>query len=211
MFYSPDPILVDDPLAVIDEPELRSAYSYAGSSPLTFIDPTGLERTRAQALRLSPAERFSLTVIGDDKPKRAAAVAKSIEAHMPRLLVKALGPAAFLIKWFDAKPLLEIDLTGDKAKFQFSLGTEFADKLSSKLFGRKDAESTADDATGAGGRVNVGDQTGPQTGGTGAQAPKPPGSDEPSTRGSASPPRPNKPLPKPPVASGDDGGARGDQ
>jgi hypothetical protein len=206
MFYSPDPILVDDPLAVIDEPELRSAYSYAGSSPLTFIDPTGLERTRAQALRLSPAERFSLAVIGDDKPKRAAAVAKSIEAHMPRLLVKALGPAAFLIKWFDAKPLLEIDLTGDKAKFEFSSGTKFTDTLLSKLFGRKDAESTSDDATGADGGVNVGDQTGPQNGGTGPQGPEPP-----PARDGADPPPANRPPPAPPVASGDDGGARGDQ
>jgi len=209
MFYSPDPVLVDDPLAVIDDPELRSAYSYAGSSPLTFIDPTGLERTRAQALRLSSAERFALEVIGDDQPKRAAAVAKSIEAHMPRLLVKALGPAAFLIKWFDAKPLLEIDLTGDKAKFQFSSGTKFTDTLLSKLFGRKDAESTAEDATGAGGRVNVGDQTGPQDGGTGVQAPEPP-----PARDGADPPPPKRPPPAPPappVASGDDGGARGDQ
>ncbi len=210
IFYSPDPILVDDPLAVIDDPGLRSAYSYAGSSPLTFIDPTGLARTRTQELRLT-AEKFALAVIGDDKPNQAAAVAKSIEAHLPRLLVKALGPAGLLVKWFDARPLLEIDLTGDKVKTQWSLGTRFADELVSKLFRRKDAESTSDDATGPGGGANVGNQAQPQTGGTGAQAPNPPRSDEPSTRGSASPPRPNKPLPTPPVASGDDGGARGDQ
>jgi RHS repeat-associated protein len=219
MFYSPDPILVDDPLAVIDDPELRSAYSYAGSSPLTYVDPTGLERTRAQELRRGPAERFALAVIGDDKPKRAARVAKSIEAHMPRFLVEALGPTAFLVKWFDAKPLLEIDLTGDKVKYQFSSGTKFTDTLLSKLFGRKDSESTpkdadraGEDATGADGRVNVGDQTGPQDGGTGAQAPEPP-----PARDGAGPPPANRPPPAPPappappVASGDDGGARGDQ
>jgi RHS repeat-associated protein len=48
MFYSPDPVLYDDPMAVVGTPALRAAYAYAGSNPLTYIDPGGREFTEAQ-------------------------------------------------------------------------------------------------------------------------------------------------------------------
>jgi RHS repeat-associated protein len=208
MFYSPDPILIDDPLAVIDDPGLSSAYTYAGSSPLTFIDPTGLQRTRAQALRLSKAEIKRGRKFFKDHPKQAAAVAKTIKTKLPRFLVKY----AFNIKiadkvqsfsdFFDAKPLIEFDRGKGTLKLSVGFGKRLKFPLNKSVVSPKDSDSTSNNATEAGGRVNVGNQTQPQTGGTGVQAPEPP-------------PAPENPRPpprnRPPVANGDDGGARGDQ
>ncbi|MHA6525880.1 SpvB/TcaC N-terminal domain-containing protein [Tessaracoccus sp. G1721] len=41
LFLAPDPILVDVPRALIDQPALGGAYTYAGASPLTNVDPSG--------------------------------------------------------------------------------------------------------------------------------------------------------------------------
>lgn len=208
MFYSPDPILIDDPLAVIDDPGLSFAYSYAGSNPLTFIDPTGLQRTRAQALRLSKAEIKRGRQFFKDHPKQAAAVAKTIETKVPRFLVKfafnikAADKLQTFSKFFGAKPLIEFDRGKGTLKFSVGFGKRLKFPLNKSAALPKDSDSTSNDATGAGGRVNVGNQTQPQTGGTGAQAPEPPPA--------ADNPRP-PPRNRAPVASGDDGGARGDQ
>jgi RHS repeat-associated protein len=208
MFYSPDPVLVDDPLAVIDDPGLNFAYAYAGSSPLTFVDPTGLKRTRAQALRLSKAEIKLGRKFFKEHPKQAAAVAKTIETRVPRFLVKyafnikAADRLQNFSKFFDAKPIIELDFGKGTVKFSVGFGKRLKVPLSKPKGSPKDSDSTSNDATEAGGRVNVGNKAQPQTGGTGVQAPKPP-------------PAPDNPKPppskKPPVASGDDGGARGDQ
>ena len=42
MFYSPEPMLAADPAALQEQPMLRSAYSYAVSNPVGYVDPTGL-------------------------------------------------------------------------------------------------------------------------------------------------------------------------
>jgi len=222
MFYSPDPILVDDPLAVIDDPSLSSAYSYAGSNPLTFIDPTGLRRTRAQALRLTKAEIKRGRQFFKDHPKQAAAVAKTIETRVPRFLVKfafnikaADGLQAFS-DFFKAKPLIEIDLGGRTLGFSVGFGKQLKVPLSKSTSSPKGSGSKSNDATSDGGKPNVGNQSGPQTGGTGVQAPEPPQATDNSrpprpSRPPPLPPRPNRPPPPPPVASGDEGGSRGDQ
>lgn len=46
IFYSPEPLLTQDPTAVQDEPGLRDAYSYALSDPVGYIDPTGYRPIR---------------------------------------------------------------------------------------------------------------------------------------------------------------------
>ncbi len=45
---SPDPLLVDDPGAIIEDPGLLAAYTYAVSSPARFIDLSGRDPTPAQ-------------------------------------------------------------------------------------------------------------------------------------------------------------------
>jgi hypothetical protein len=47
--YSPDPVLVDDPMAIVGTPSLRAAYAFAGSNPLAYVDPSGRQFTQAQA------------------------------------------------------------------------------------------------------------------------------------------------------------------
>ena len=42
VFLSPDPLLAMVPRAVIDQPSLGAAYTYAGASPMANIDPSGL-------------------------------------------------------------------------------------------------------------------------------------------------------------------------
>jgi RHS repeat-associated protein len=41
IFYSPDAALHRDPTAVVGDPALLPAYTYAESSPLNFVDPSG--------------------------------------------------------------------------------------------------------------------------------------------------------------------------
>jgi hypothetical protein len=40
-FYSPEPLLSEDPAQVIDDPALLPAYTYAESNPLRLVDTTG--------------------------------------------------------------------------------------------------------------------------------------------------------------------------
>ncbi len=49
MMYSPDPVLVQDPAAPIDDPALLSAYSYAENNPLRLVDRTGRVPADVQA------------------------------------------------------------------------------------------------------------------------------------------------------------------
>jgi RHS repeat-associated protein len=48
-FYSTEPLLEDDPMAVVDDPRLTSAYSYAASNPLRYVDPSGRKPSPAQS------------------------------------------------------------------------------------------------------------------------------------------------------------------
>ncbi len=48
-FTSTEPLLEDDPMAVVDDPRLTSAYTYAASNPLRYVDPSGRKSSPAQA------------------------------------------------------------------------------------------------------------------------------------------------------------------
>jgi RHS repeat-associated protein len=40
-FTSVDPILTDDPMAIVEDPDLRTSYAYARNNPLTYVDVSG--------------------------------------------------------------------------------------------------------------------------------------------------------------------------
>ncbi|MGH9222291.1 MAG: SpvB/TcaC N-terminal domain-containing protein [Acidimicrobiales bacterium] len=48
--YSPDPVLVADPMGAVDDPALLPAYTYAESNPLTLVDDDGRAPSYARAL-----------------------------------------------------------------------------------------------------------------------------------------------------------------
>jgi RHS repeat-associated protein len=47
--YSPDPVLVSNPMSAVDDPALLPAYTYAESSPLNFVDTDGRDPTVARS------------------------------------------------------------------------------------------------------------------------------------------------------------------
>jgi RHS repeat-associated protein len=52
-FMSVDPILTQDPGAIIDAPELRLSYAYARNNPLSYVDSSGEKFTPVQAAKVA--------------------------------------------------------------------------------------------------------------------------------------------------------------
>ncbi|GAA1797698.1 toxin TcdB middle/N-terminal domain-containing protein [Agromyces neolithicus] len=89
LFTSPDPALVDDPTAMVGQPDLRAAYTYAGANALAFVDPGG---DRFGAVLKNVARPFTALkskigqLVAKVQASRAAAVAAKPAA--------AAGPTA---------------------------------------------------------------------------------------------------------------------
>ena len=172
LFYSPDPVLVDDPMAVVGTPALRSAYAFAGSNPLTYVDPSGWEFT--------PAEK-AYTAALSKKPAMRAFVAKNLETRLPTALVRLslnVESAQLHQKRFEmiddvAKPFVQINISTGEVKLSPGLFKQFTV--------RKGATSNA--TTGAQAGATNGSGGPAANSGNGTQAPVRTGP---------------KPLPKPP-------------
>jgi RHS repeat-associated protein len=223
LMYSADPILVDDPTAVVDQPSLSTAYAYAGSNPVANVDPTGYVFTSAQApavIKAHEADRARLKA----NPKLAGIVADSLQTRLPRSFVRLgldIERADRLQKFadrFDAKPFVEINLSEGTVKFSLGIGKRL--KVGGDSSNATGAQ-TSDVATTQGSGPSATNGQPPPTGGSSAQAPQSPaqtsmGAGSQADAGSSAqpPPRPPKPLPKSPAqtsGAGDAGVARAGQ
>lgn len=231
LMYSPDALLVQDPMAVVGQPELRAAYSFAGANPVSRIDPSGqmFIWTQAQAEMAKAADKALRTKLKDN-PDVAASIAASLDSKLPRSFVKlaldferAESLQAFSDK-FEPNAFIDINLSEGTVK----IGAPYGKRL--KLGGSDSATDATSAApprpsTPAPGGPNVGTSTtstsstssSPSTS-TSPQAPQRPGGGTGSSPGGAdgtnsstqAPKKRPKPLPKPPAKSsaGDQGTAR---
>jgi RHS repeat-associated protein len=214
--YSPDPVLVDDPWQVIDDPGLLPAYSYAGSNPLRFADVDGRAPTWVQA---KPAQALAAATWQRTNPSPGAQAARSggpklgaaREVYRGSRLWKALVRFAHTERAkkladfsdrFDAKPLVEVNFvkSGDGWGLKdVKLSPTFGFKqftVAKGTAGQTDAQAGADSTpTNPGANTGQGPgaaQGGPPSAGPGAAGPggAPPGGAGGPAAGNAAPPQP---------------------
>ncbi|WP_154402237.1 SpvB/TcaC N-terminal domain-containing protein [Ornithinimicrobium cavernae] len=211
LMYSPDSLLVEDPLAVIEQPELRAAYSFAGANPISNVDPSGqmFITTQAQAEMVKAADKAVRAKLKDN-PDVAASIAASLDSKLPRSFVKlaldtkrAESLQAFADK-FEPNAFIDIDLSAGTVK----IGAPYGKRLT--LGGSDtptDATSTSPPARPAspapGGPSTVSSTTPSTTSSTSPQAPQRPGGGTGNSPGGAdsSTPAPTKPKPLPKPAA----------
>jgi RHS repeat-associated protein len=118
LFYSPEPLLNKDPQAVIGDPGLLPAYSYAESNPLRLYDNDGLVSQDVQK-RFQLSERVpagtALAALTDAKRHSRlwySLVRFSVSSRADKL-------AAFS-DFFEAKPLFEFKLSNVGGRLRLS-------------------------------------------------------------------------------------------
>ena len=196
MFYSPDPVLVDNPMAIVGTPALRSAYAFAGSNPLTYVDPSGRE--------FEPAEKAYMAALSKN-PALRATVAKNLETRLPKALVKLslnVESAQLHQKRFEmianvAKPFVEINISTGEVKLSPGLFKQFTvRKGSTSNAATQPATSSPADATNGSGGPTVSTAAGSSSASQGGNATSVAND---SGEGTEAPVRKAaKPLPKPP-------------
>jgi RHS repeat-associated protein len=132
LFTSPDPVLVEDPSAITQRPALATAYAYAGSNPVTNVDPGGDEfftarSAKAVAARYDLERRFIA-----EHPKFAATLPDTIDSRLPKSWIRrglTVDPKKdrrqVLSELLDSKPIVEIDLSKGTVSFSFGIGKQF--------------------------------------------------------------------------------------
>jgi hypothetical protein len=194
MFYSPDPMLTDDPSAIVRTPSLQAAYAYAGSNPLTYVDPGGWEFTPAQRKAFIKANMADARRIVGADPALQATIAANLRTRLPKALVKLgldIQSAELHQKRFEmiddvAKPFVEINITTGEVKLSPGLFKQFTVREGKNA----PASSAPQDATnGTGGpAVSSGAGNKQQDASVAAKKPLPP-------TPTAKPKPPSKPLP----------------
>ncbi|HSB85963.1 MAG TPA: RHS repeat-associated core domain-containing protein, partial [Ilumatobacteraceae bacterium] len=222
MFYAPDSVLVDDPYAMVQTPQLRAAYAYAGSNPITYIDPGGLQYTpaqkaaqqRARALVKSNLAGFRAHIAA--RPALQAELAANLKTRLPRSFVRLaldIDAAELNQKRFEmiddiAKPFVEINISTGQVQLSPGLFKQFTVREGKKAASTTSNAPNATNGTGApsanSSAVNVapaqGHNPAPQDANAGA----------PVKAGKPLPPipkKPAKPLPQPPIAGNDPKGS----
>jgi RHS repeat-associated protein len=180
MFYSPDPVLTDDPSALVRTPSLQAAYAYGGNNPMTNVDPGGWEFTAAQRKAFIKANMADARRIVGADPALQATIAANLRTRLPKALVKLgldIQSAELHQKRFEmiddvAKPFVEINISTGEVKLSPGLFKQFTVRE-----GKTTQASTApQDATnGTGGpTVNAGAGNNQQDASVAAKKPSPP-------------------------------------
>ncbi|AXH95673.1 SpvB/TcaC N-terminal domain-containing protein [Ornithinimicrobium avium] len=147
MLYSPDPLLAGDPTAVVANPELRAAYSFAGSNPVSFIDPSGQAfiwtKTRQNA-QMEEIKKYRAAL--DATPALRAQALADLQRTLPSSFAKyAISKHTARIQKLDqvlsAVPLVEVNVSTGTVKLGFV--------ASPQVTVRKGSATGGDDASGA--------------------------------------------------------------
>lgn len=235
LFYSPDPILTDDPNAMVSDPAFRAAYSYAGANPLKNVDPTGLAFGSVHVITsAAQGERVAAVVSGyranlANKPAMRASLEGSVQTRLPRSLVRmglnyeVAEKRQERADRFASKPLVEINISDRTVKFSFGIGKRLkigGDKSSngnvanagSAVPGANGANAPGANAANGNGGPNLGaapNKPLPPIPNAAPQAPNAPGQrpNKPLPAIPANQLRPNKPLPPVPQGRGGTGSA----
>ena len=200
LFYSPDPILTDDPSGMLREPGLRAAYSYAGANPLRYTDPTGLEfgsihviATPAKAERLAKEIAIYKAEL-KNRPYLRSILPSTLETRLPQGLVKMglkfekAQKRQDRFDRFQAKPLIEINFSDKSLKLSVGVGKRL------KIGGDSAKTTAANSGTG----VPNGNAGTTATGNAAAASGGP--------NVGAAPPRPTSPAPSGPSTNAAGGG-----
>ena len=234
-FYSPDPILSDDPNAMVSDPAFRAAYSYAGSNPLKNVDPSGLAFGSVHVITsAAQGERVAAVVAGyraniSSKPAMRAGLESAVQTRLPRSLVRmglnyeVAEKRQERADRFASKPLVEINISERTVKFSFGIGKRLkigGDKSGngnvanpgSAVPGANAANVPGGNAAGSNGGPNVGaapTKPLPPIPNGAPQAPNAPGQppNKPLPPIPVNQQRPNKPLPAIPQGHGGTGSA----
>jgi RHS repeat-associated protein len=197
MFYSPDPVLTDDPMAIVGTPGLRTAYAFAGSNPLTYVDPSGLQFTQAQAKAFIKANMKEARAVVAKDPALRASLEKNLKTRLPKSLVRlgldieSADLHAKRFKMIDdvAKPFVEINISTGQVQLSPGLFKQFTVRKGT-------ASAPADATNGSGGPSSVGSAAGSSMPNQAVNAGGPPAD---SGKGTQAPVKKTpKPLPKPP-------------
>jgi RHS repeat-associated protein len=133
-FTSADPILTDDPMAIVEDPDLRSSYAYARNNPLSFVDTSG-RRFRPVHVPLSSVFALAKSLKIDGQPLSDTEQAKlrgfflkkgALRGRMAyywlRRQERNEARQAFTEK-YGTKPLLQLEFEGKKlTKIKASFG-----------------------------------------------------------------------------------------
>ncbi len=147
-FYSADPFLVDDGQALLADPKLAAAYSYAGANPVTNIDPSGRKFFTANGVdKAKASDKFFRTELAKNPSLQAAAL-EQLESQLPRALrgnaakyldqdaAKKISDRGEMLK---ANPLVEINLTKGTVK----IGAPYGKRLKLEATKRAGADTAA--------------------------------------------------------------------